>query len=193
MRAIKQAGRLAVEDWLAERRKREVVTVGCTWCPWARTGTADVVLELQRAHVQGHPEYRRFDRKAHDRRIEREKSATVKRQRAELELVRKASRPKVVKPPRSRKAPHVARDCQNCGKPMPPAKKSDAIYCSKACGSKFHERLRIARRAEERLESRTGRTCGQCGGEIPTTRRAGALYCSKTCQEKTWHRRQRAA
>lgn len=74
--------------------------------------------------------------------------------------------------PRSR-----LRKCVHCGALMDEDKRSDAMYCSKLCGTKASYK----RNYKSKKGGKVG-DCSRCGKDIPRWKRSDSIYCSDRCR-----------
>lgn len=73
---------------------------------------------------------------------------------------------------------------------MPAGKRSDAMFCSKACQKVAYCALERAGRLEDKANRPP---CQHCGGAIPAAAPAHTIYCGKPCQRRGIYHRQKAA
>jgi hypothetical protein len=85
--------------------------------------------------------------------------------------------------------PKPVRYCRGigCGRPLHPAMRADARFCSEACRSRRRRRF-----AElDRIADRGTRHCEHCGQALWAHQRADVRYCKPACRQAAYRQRRR--
>ncbi|WP_375160355.1 hypothetical protein [Bradyrhizobium sp. RDT46] len=80
-------------------------------------------------------------------------------------------------------------DCLWCTAPLPTVRHWRTLFCGKACGNRYFNKLT----ADARLEARAKLTCVACGEPMSDAKRQDQKYCGKPCQQSAWQQRMRVA
>ena len=85
-------------------------------------------------------------------------------------------------------APNPSKDCQHCGKPIPPGRRWGAAYCSTDCKQASIDARRHAELTEKRANAE--RSCAWCREVLGAEMRYGTRFCSSLCSD-SWHNNQK--
>ena len=85
-------------------------------------------------------------------------------------------------------SPNPSKDCEYCGKPIPPGRRYGAMFCSTGCKQAGLDARRHAVLVEKRKIQ--ARLCAWCRDPLTDDKRFGTRFCSATCSDN-WNNDQK--